>query len=103
MRYFEKKRREWICDFIAKNGRINRSDIMKEFGISLPQATIDLRRLTSEFPQLVIYNHRSRQYEVPGFKAESREACANGCLYSRSMDQSYPRKCQKCGREESTP
>lgn len=27
--------------------------------------------------------------------------CTNGCTYSKSMDQEYPRKCVRCGKTES--
>lgn len=64
MRWFEKQRRAWICDFIAKNGYINRQDIMREFDISLPQASTDLGKLQKEFPELLTYNTRKKRYEV---------------------------------------
>lgn len=64
MRWAEKQRRTWICDFIAKNGYINRADIMKEFGISLPQASIDLTKLRQEFPHLLNYNTKLKRYEI---------------------------------------
>lgn len=64
MRWAEKKRREFICDFIAKNRHINRSDIISEFAISAPQASVDLKKLRSEFPELLWYNTKKKRYEV---------------------------------------
>jgi DeoR/GlpR family transcriptional regulator of sugar metabolism len=64
MRWAEKQRRMWICDFIAKNGQINRADIMREFEISLPQASNDLTKLRKEFPALLIYNTSKKRYET---------------------------------------
>lgn len=64
MRWAEKQRRTWICDFIAKNEFINRKDIMDYFGISMPQASTDLKKLQSEFPNLLKYNTKTKRYEV---------------------------------------
>jgi hypothetical protein len=64
MRWAEEQRRTWVCDFIAKNGRINRKDIMAEFGISKPQASIDLKKLQEDFPMLLVYNKKAKAYEA---------------------------------------
>lgn len=37
--------------------------------------------------------------EVP--RKDDMEICKNGCTYSRSMDQVYPRKCIWCGKVEA--
>ena len=64
MRWAEKKRREWICDFIAKNGFIGRAEIMKEFGIGPAQASIDLRKLQQEMPMLLQYDLTKKHYVI---------------------------------------
>lgn len=64
MRWFEEKRREWILAFIARNGRINRKDIMSEFGISSPQASTDLGKLRVQFPDLLVYDFGKKQWRA---------------------------------------
>jgi len=37
---------------------------MAEFGISKPQASIDLKKLQEDFPMLLVYNKKSKAYEA---------------------------------------
>ena len=50
-------------------GRINRGDLTEHFGISVPQASIDLRRYLEMAPENVEYDPRRKAYfATPSFK-----------------------------------
>lgn len=60
--YFKRIRTEWIVEMIDIYGFINREHLMKKFGISIPQASYDLRDVMSENPDLMIYDRRAKRY-----------------------------------------
>jgi hypothetical protein len=56
-------RRLAFIDFrLQWEGRINRSDLTQFFGISVPQASIDLARYMKQAPQNLVYDLRSKAY-----------------------------------------
>jgi len=56
-------RRLAFIDFrLQWDGRINRSDLIDFFGISVPQASIDLARYLEQAPENLSYDRRSRAY-----------------------------------------
>jgi hypothetical protein len=58
-------RRLAFIDFrLCWDGRINRSDLTRFFGISVPQASLDLARYQEEAPSNLSYDRRSRAYLV---------------------------------------
>lgn len=63
MRWFEEQRLKWIGERLAAVGHINRSDLMQQFGISLPTASRDLNKYLELRPSLMVYNKRKRRYE----------------------------------------
>lgn len=67
-------RRLAFIDFRLRwDGRINRSDLTDFFGISVPQASLDIARYTELAPQNLAYDRSSRAYQI----AESfRPLCA---------------------------
>jgi hypothetical protein len=62
MSKWESERRlDFIEDHLFEHGRINRSDVMAMFGISEPQAAIDLQRYAKANPAL-IYDRNLKTY-----------------------------------------
>lgn len=58
-------RRQWfISDLLAERGYFNRSDICNAFGVSVPQASLDIRRWLDSNPSAATYNMTSKRYEV---------------------------------------
>ena len=58
-------RRLAFIDFRLRwDGRLNRSDLTDFFGISVPQASLDIARYTELAPQNLIYDRRSRVYQA---------------------------------------
>ncbi len=64
MRWFEEQRIEWIDRTVHEVGYINRSDIMKRFRISEPQASKDLATYKRLHPGVLNYNLSLRRYEL---------------------------------------
>lgn len=52
----------WIDATVEFTGQINRSDISTSFGISIQQASNDLRVFQSRFPDRLTYDHRAKLY-----------------------------------------
>lgn len=63
MNWFQRHRQEWIAERIAEKGYINRQDIMDKFEISIPQASLDLRKFMEAMPELLEYNKTAKRYE----------------------------------------
>jgi predicted DNA-binding transcriptional regulator YafY len=64
------QRRLELIDFrLYWEGRINRADLTEHFGISVPQASIDLARYQELAPDNATYDGREKCYlAMPGFK-----------------------------------
>jgi len=62
-RWFESRRIEFIADMLYIYGFINREHLMKKFGISRPQASIDLQSFQRKSSGGMIYNSSTKRYE----------------------------------------
>lgn len=64
-----RERLEFIEFRLYWEGSINRNDLTDRFGISMPQATLDLKEYQSLAPESLVYDVTKRQYTVsPSFK-----------------------------------
>ena len=63
-RWFFQHRQEWIAETIRVFGFINREHIERKFGISTPQASMDLRYFQQANPTAIRYNMSSKRYET---------------------------------------
>jgi len=61
-RWFKNHRMEWIAESLRVFGFINREHIMTKFGISMPQASIDLRDFQKLYPDAVEYSLKDKRY-----------------------------------------
>lgn len=69
-RWGQQRRLEFIDFRLYWEGRINRADLTEHFGISVPQASLDLARYQEIAPQNLIYERREKVYlATPEFKA----------------------------------
>jgi hypothetical protein len=68
--WFVRQRQAWIADMLRVYGFINREHLEKMFGISTPQASIDLNRFLRLFPELMTYNASAKRYEANTCGAE---------------------------------
>lgn len=64
MRWFENYRQEWIAETLMVFGFINREHLQRKFGISTPQASMDLQTFLATNPKAMTYNATARRYEA---------------------------------------
>ena len=75
------KRLEFIEFRLFWEGRVNRSDLMEQFGISVNQASADLNRYIALAPNNMAYDKSARTYvRTPEFKAHFSEPDASKYL-----------------------
>lgn len=68
-RWGQQRRLEFIDFRLYWDGRINRADLTDHFGISVPQASLDLARYQEIAPQNLTYERREKVYlATPEFK-----------------------------------
>jgi hypothetical protein len=53
---------EWIAETLRVFGFINREHLMRKFGLSMPQASIDLKAFQRLHPEAMFYNMNSKRY-----------------------------------------
>ncbi|MEW8009327.1 MAG: WYL domain-containing protein, partial [Candidatus Thiodiazotropha endolucinida] len=69
MRWSTERRLEFIEFRLFWDGRVNRSDLVEFFGISVPQASADLGRYQEVADRNLVYDKRAKSYLVtPEFK-----------------------------------
>lgn len=61
-RYFVMERRQWILEMLRVYGFINRQHIMTKFGLSMPQASLDLKLFQRSYPYFVTYDQSRKCY-----------------------------------------
>jgi hypothetical protein len=62
-RWFENQRVAFIAEMLHIYGFINREHLMRKFGISRPQASMDLRRFQEHSSGGMHYNLSAKRYE----------------------------------------
>lgn len=60
--WFTEQRILWIKESVEIFGFINREHIEKKFGVSVAQASLDLRAAQERWPSLIKYNKSAKQY-----------------------------------------
>ena len=60
--WFARARAEWIAEMLAIYGYINREHLVRKFGISVPQASLDLRRFADAHPHEIAYDPVVKRY-----------------------------------------
>jgi hypothetical protein len=68
MNWARKQRLEFIRKFLQEHGKINRSDIQKEFGISVPQASLDIGEYKKSNKGTIKYCPKLKHYKLTGDK-----------------------------------
>lgn len=62
MNWFAQQRHDWIAETLRVFGFINRAHLMRKFGISTPQASIDLQRFEKLHPYAIHYDANAKCY-----------------------------------------
>lgn len=60
--WFISVRQDFIAATLRQFGQINRSDLVRQFGISIPQAAADIARFLASDPPRVEYDPRLKCY-----------------------------------------
>lgn len=63
--WFVEQRMEWIAETLRVFGFINREHLERKFGISQPQASLDLTRFQKAHPAAMSYNPSRKCYVAP--------------------------------------
>lgn len=58
------QRLQFLEACLLTNGQVNRSNLMRKFQISMPQASIDLRKYQEQAPQNMVYDRGKRTYRA---------------------------------------
>lgn len=91
-RWGQDRRLEFIEYRIRWAGHLNRSDLVEFFGISVPQASLDLAEYTRRAPQNLSYDRSTRTYVLaetfePIFDCTNHERYLNDLLRDASATQ----------------
>lgn len=62
MNWFCAQRQEWIAETVRVFGFINRDHIVRKFGVSVPQASLDLREFQRINPGRLTYDASAKRY-----------------------------------------
>jgi len=60
--WFAETRLAWIKESVEIFGFINREHIQKKFGVSTPQASLDLREAMKRWPGMLAYDMKMKRY-----------------------------------------
>jgi hypothetical protein len=63
-RWAQEQRYSWIYETVQIFGFINREHIVRKFWVSVPQASLDLKRVMLRWPGLMTYNKQTKRYEA---------------------------------------
>lgn len=64
MNWFAQHRQDWIEETLEVFGFINREHLMRKFGVSVPQASMDLQKFQRMNPDAMTYNLTTKRYEA---------------------------------------
>lgn len=62
MNWFGEQRQAWIDETLRVFGFINREHICRKFGVSVPQASADLRDYQRRHPGALVYDRSAKRY-----------------------------------------
>ena len=62
MNWFTNHRQQWICETLRVFGFINREHICRKFGVSVPQASMDMREFMKANPGLARYDLQAKRF-----------------------------------------
>ena len=61
-RWFQDRRQEFIAACLRQFGQVRRTDLIREFDVSLPQASADIAAFMAHKPPLVRYDVSAKAY-----------------------------------------
>lgn len=92
LRWSQQRRLEFIDARLCWDGRLNRADLCETFGISIPQASVDIARYSEQTPGNLLYDKASRAYHAgPKYRPAFPGTTAEQFLRQRLLDATAPR------------
>lgn len=92
LRWSQQRRLEFIDARLCWDGRLNRADLCETFGISIPQASVDIARYSEQAPGNLQYDKASRSYHAgPKYRPAFEGTTAEQFLRQRLLDTAAPR------------
>lgn len=64
MSWYADHRQEWIAETLRVFGFIQRAHIERKFGVSTPQASLDLKRFQQDRPGAIVYDKSAKMYRT---------------------------------------
>lgn len=62
MTWFVEQRIAWIKESVEIFGYVSREHVMKKFGVSTPQPSVDIREVMRRWPDLMEYDTSLKRY-----------------------------------------
>lgn len=62
MRWFQRQRMEWIAEMLHIYGFVQRQHLERKFGVSVPQASLDLAAFARLHPKAMKYDLSLKRY-----------------------------------------
>lgn len=62
--WFQQHREEWVLEMARIYGYVNRVHLCRKFDISTAQASVDLKRVQEQHPDVITYNASTKRYEA---------------------------------------
>lgn len=86
MRWAEKQRIGHIGERLMAGQAVRRADLMEKFGISLQQASSDIRKFNSAHPGAMRYDRTKRMYVAGCINAPGRDTTAAADILMRCTE-----------------
>lgn len=71
--WFQEYRYDWIVEAVRVYGFINRYHVVRKFGVSTPQASMDIQEVLKRYPELLEFNSNTKCYQLLNLKGANRE------------------------------
>lgn len=86
MRWAERRRIEFIGYRLRNGETVNRADIIQKFGVSIPQASMDIRRFKEAHPGAMKYDLTRKTYMADKLTLAGRDTTAAADRLMRADD-----------------
>lgn len=80
MSWFQQHRMEWIAETLHVFGFINREHIERKFGLSTPQASIDLQEFQRLHPGAMSYDLSAKRYVAARHITSIKSLTVGDCI-----------------------
>lgn len=90
MSFAAKMRQVWIDAMLDQGGLLRRADICEAFGISVPQASIDLNSYRAAHPEMITYDPTAKGYRRAGQESAYPQSTHDAVRQAQAAVQASP-------------